>query len=77
MAHEHHTINYLEFNVTDMAAAQAFYGAAFGWTFQGYGPDYAGIRTPDGHEFGGLAQGEGALRLPGWTPLPLPRHLGE
>jgi predicted enzyme related to lactoylglutathione lyase len=54
-AHEHHTIDYIEFSVTDMAAAKAFYGAAFGWEFNDYGPDYAGIRRGDG-EAGGLRQ---------------------
>ena len=33
-------IDYVEFPVTDMAAAKAFYGSAFGWTFQDWGPDY-------------------------------------
>ncbi|MCB9880783.1 MAG: VOC family protein [Planctomycetes bacterium] len=54
MSHEHHGIDYIEFTVTDMAAAQSFYGAAFGWTFQDYGPDYAGIQRAGGGECGGL-----------------------
>ena len=33
-------IDYIEFNVADIAAAKAFYGAAFGWTFTDYGPEY-------------------------------------
>jgi uncharacterized protein len=33
-------INYVEFNVSDIAAAKAFYGRAFGWTFTDYGPHY-------------------------------------
>jgi len=41
----HHTIDYLELPVTDLAAAQEFYAAAFGWEFVPYGPEYAGIRT--------------------------------
>lgn len=49
----HHSISYIEFGVTDMAEAQRFYGAAFGWTFNDYGPDYAGIQGPD-REMGGL-----------------------
>ena len=54
-AHAHHAIDYLEFTVTDMAAAQRFYAAAFGWRFTDYGPEYAGIQgdTP-GKEAGGL-----------------------
>jgi predicted enzyme related to lactoylglutathione lyase len=51
----HHAINYIEFTVTDMAAAQRFYAAAFGWQFTDYGPEYAGIRRLDGEgEDGGL-----------------------
>ena len=33
-------IDYIEFNVTDIARSKAFYGAAFGWTFTDYGPQY-------------------------------------
>ncbi len=51
--HPHHGIDYIEFTVTDMQAAQAFYGKAFGWEFTDYGPDYAGIRKGDG-EMGGF-----------------------
>jgi predicted enzyme related to lactoylglutathione lyase len=49
----HHTIDYIEFTVTDMAEAQRFYTAAFGWQFNDYGPEYAGIQGPDG-EVGGF-----------------------
>jgi predicted enzyme related to lactoylglutathione lyase len=34
-------IQYIELGVSDVPAAKAFYGAAFGWTFQDYGPTYA------------------------------------
>ena len=34
-------IDYVEFRGPDMAAIQAFYGRAFGWTFTDYGPQYA------------------------------------
>ena len=55
MAPTHHAIDYIELNVTDLAAARAFYEGAFGWQFNDYGPDYAGIRSPDGEgEVGGL-----------------------
>ena len=33
-------IDYVEFPGTDLAATKTFYGAAFGWTFQDYGPQY-------------------------------------
>ncbi len=51
--HIHHSINYIEFNVTDMAKAKRFYETAFGWRFTDYGPGYAGIQKHDG-EAGGL-----------------------
>jgi hypothetical protein len=51
--HVHHQINYIEISVTDMAAAQKFYAAAFGWQFTDYGPEYAGIKKQVG-EAGGL-----------------------
>ena len=50
----HHTISYIEFHVADMAEAKRFLADAFGWEFNEYGPDYAGIKGgPDG-EVGGL-----------------------
>jgi uncharacterized protein len=30
-------------NVADLARTKEFFGRAFGWTFQDYGPDYADI----------------------------------
>jgi predicted enzyme related to lactoylglutathione lyase len=53
----HHTIDYIEITVHDVAEAKAFYTAAFGWAFNDYGSDYAGIVGGDG-EVGGLTQGE-------------------
>lgn len=52
-SHTHHAIDYIEFAVTDMAVSKRFYEAAFGWTFNDYGPDYAGIRK-EGGEAGGF-----------------------
>jgi predicted enzyme related to lactoylglutathione lyase len=52
-AHVHHAIDYIEIAVNDVAAAKRFYAAAFGWTFNDYGPDYAGIKGGGG-EVGGL-----------------------
>jgi len=51
--HQHHAIDYIEISVTDVDKAKAFYGAAFGWAFNDYGPEYAGIQG-DGKEAGGL-----------------------
>jgi len=51
----HHTFDYVELAAPDIAAAQRFYGQAFGWSFNDYGPDYSGIQRPGGHgEIGGL-----------------------
>lgn len=53
---QHHRLDYTELTVTDLAAAKAFYTAAFGWRFNDYGPGYAGIVSADGEgEVGGLA----------------------
>lgn len=51
----HHRIDYIEFNVASIEAAKRFYGDAFGWTFQDYGPDYCEFR--DGRLTGGFAHG--------------------
>lgn len=52
----HHAISYIEFGVTDLEAARAFYESAFGWQFNDYGAEYAGIRAVDGEgEVGGLS----------------------
>ena len=53
--HVHHSIDYIEIAVTDIAAAKAFYGAAFGWQFNDYGPEYAGIQG-EGKEAGGFTR---------------------
>ena len=59
MAHTHHSLDYVEISVADVAASKRFYGAAFGWGFTDYGDAYAGIVAPDGDgEVGGLAQGD-------------------
>lgn len=34
-------IDYLEMPGVDLTSVKAFYGQAFGWTFQDYGPTYA------------------------------------
>lgn len=54
----HHAIDYIELGVEDLASSKAFYAAAFGWTFNEYGPDYVGIVAPGGEgEVGGLNPG--------------------
>lgn len=55
--HTHHAIDYVELTVRDLAEAKRFYTEAFGWGFNDYGPEYAGIQGADG-EVGGLHQTE-------------------
>ena len=59
-----HVIDYVELAVDDLGEAKAFYAKALGWTFNDYGPDYAGIQDPrnPGEEFGGLAHETPASR---------------
>ncbi|MBB5886130.1 VOC family protein [Xanthomonas sp. LMG 8992] len=62
-AEQHHRIDYLEFAVASIDAAKVFYGQAFDWTFQDYGPDYCEFRDGrlSGGFFHGTAQPGGAL----------------
>ena len=50
----HHRVDYLEFSVTDVAAAKKFYGRVFGWKLTDYGPDYASFE--DGRLAGGFSK---------------------
>ena len=62
MNQTHHAIDYIELGTADLTASRAFYEQAFGWEFNEYGPDYAGIRASSGEgEVGGLSAG----RTPG------------
>ena len=45
-------IDYIEFAVKSVPDAKRFYGNAFGWRFDDYGPDYA--RFSDGRLTGGF-----------------------
>ena len=55
MEQTHHTIAYVELAADDLGASRSFYESAFGWSFNDYGPAYAGIRSADGQgEVGGL-----------------------
>jgi uncharacterized protein len=51
-AEHHHRIDYLELPATDLPQVKRFYGAAFGWRFEDYGPDYASFH--DGRLAGGF-----------------------
>jgi uncharacterized protein len=37
---EHAKLNYVEFPARDLPRTRAFFGAAFGWEFEEFGPDY-------------------------------------
>lgn len=52
MSENDQRIDYIEMNVADIARSKAFYGAAFGWTFKDYGPDYC--EFADGRLTGGF-----------------------
>lgn len=61
--HVHHEINYIELSASDLIAAKKFYGAAFGWQFNDYGPDYAGIQRQDSAgEVGGICSAEQVVK---------------
>jgi uncharacterized protein len=45
-------IDYIEFSVKSVPDAKRFYGKAFGWSFEDYGPDYASFS--DGRLSGGF-----------------------
>lgn len=51
----HHSIDYIEFQVTDLKEAKAFYHTVFGWTFKDYGTKYAGI-VGNSRERGGMEE---------------------
>jgi predicted enzyme related to lactoylglutathione lyase len=59
-----HVIDYVELAVDDVEQAKAFYGAALGWQFTDYGPDYVGLQDPTrpGEEFGGMFPNSSASR---------------
>jgi len=38
--HQHEKLNYVEFPARDPSATRAFFGTAFGWQFEEFGPDY-------------------------------------
>src|SRR5262249_35848291 len=64
-------IDYIEIAVDNLEQAKTFYAKALGWSFNDYGPDYAGIQDPTtpGQEFGGLnphpatSRGDGVIAL--------------
>lgn len=56
---QHHAINYIEISVVDIDEAKRFFNDAFGWEFNDYGPDYAGIRHRNSEgECGGICRSD-------------------
>lgn len=53
----HHSIDYIEFTVSDLEESKSFYSEVFGWEFTDYAPVYAGIKGSD-REVGGFTVGE-------------------
>ncbi len=45
-------VDYVELSAGDGGATKKFYGEAFGWSFQDWGPDY--VAFDDGREAGGF-----------------------
>ncbi len=50
----HHALDYVEIPAPDLAAAKAFYGSAFGWSFTDYGDAYVGYSSNGTDEDGGF-----------------------
>ena len=61
----HHTVDFFEIPVLELAGSKAFYAAAFGWTFRDWGNDYADIQGA------GLAGGLRRVSAPPVTGGPL------
>jgi predicted enzyme related to lactoylglutathione lyase len=53
---EHGKLNYIEFPAVDMQATKDFFGSAFGWTFEDFGPEYTAF-SDEGLD-GGFYQSE-------------------
>lgn len=53
---ENNLIDYIEFNVSDIARSKAFYGEVFGWIFVDYGETYCEFN--DGRMKGGFTTQE-------------------
>jgi predicted enzyme related to lactoylglutathione lyase len=51
----HNTMDYIEFDATDINATKKFYVEVFGWKFVDYGPDYTSFE--DGRIAGGFRKG--------------------
>lgn len=59
--HSENHVDYVEFSAQNLSVVKAFYGQAFGWTFQDWGPDYVSFSGAgvEGGFRGGEAPKEG------------------
>ncbi|MCX2715671.1 VOC family protein [Mycolicibacterium sp. J2] len=57
---------WIDLTTSDIEAAQRFYGAVFGWTFEGSGPEYGGYVTAfvDGKPVAGLMSNDPQWGMP-------------
>lgn len=51
-------IDYVEFPSRDLEATKAFFGQAFGWSFQDYGPEYSSFPAAAAGLSGGFFQAD-------------------
>jgi uncharacterized protein len=58
---------HIEWQVTDLDKAKAFYGGLFGWSFEAFGDDYAMFKTPNKELGGGLMKMKEVK--PGQSPM--------
>lgn len=62
--HTDNHVDYVEFSAADLNVVKTFYGQAFGWEFQDWGPDYVsftGAGIEGGFRGGETPTGGGAL----------------
>ena len=62
-------INYVEFVSTDVARSKQFYSAAFGWSFDDWGPDYISFQAAGAGIDGGFRKGEAQTERQTGNPL--------
>jgi uncharacterized protein len=63
MAHTHHAIDYIELRVSDLAAAKAFYGSAFGWAFNDLDGSVSAVEAAGGEVVEGPYEFPGGRRF--------------
>ena len=59
-----HKINYIEFVSTDIERTKKFYAAAFGWSFEDWGPEYISFSSTGAGIDGGFRSGVAPIGSP-------------